>query len=202
MSARTFLVILVACAATAATAQDTCPYLPEFKVLRPKLDAMPLADAVAALQSYVAEHDSPNACEYFEIDRLLSDRETKLVKLVFGGKELPAQLVFRCDRFNPKTAQCQSPMEDGTAQYADVGVVPTTVLNGRTAFEVVSNLPGAHLQALYRTSISNALDGRPAKRLGNVPLGKWRASHEISVLIAIYRTTGPWAYRKAVWYFQ
>ena len=196
------LAIAALLCATTVFAQDDCPYLPAFKTLRQQLDTMSPIDAVAALQKYAGENDNSSACESFEIDRLLGERETKLIKLAIGGKEIPAQVVFRCKRFDSKTAQCQSPMEDGTTQFAAVGITAMPVPMEGLKFQVVSKLPNAKLIGIYRTSMASALDGKPAKHLGNGPAGKWQSTYKTSALMAIYKTAGPWAYRKAVWYFE
>jgi hypothetical protein len=101
------LAAVLLCSVAGALAQEGCPYLPEFEPLRKQLDTLSALDAVAALQKYVAEHDNPEGCELTEIDRLLGERDTALVKRVLGTREIPAQLVYRCNDFSTKTAQCQ-----------------------------------------------------------------------------------------------
>lgn len=194
------IAVVLACSAAHVFAQDTCPYLPAFKVLRNKLDSMSPLQAAKALQSYAANNNNPENCEYMELDRNLAARESMLVKMVSGGRDTPAQVVFRCNDFNPKTAQCQSPLEDGTVHAMPVGK-PSVQPQSGAAYRIASQLPAATLHAIYRTSQSDALDGRPAARLGMHSQGKWSAMPPSTVLIAIYKTKGPWAYRKVVWYF-
>lgn len=160
------------------------------------------SNAVAALQKYVATHDNPEGCELTEIDRLLGEKERSLINLELKEAKIPAQIVFRCNRFDPRTAQCQSPMEDGTAHGIATGISPKPFPSAGSAFRVTSKLPAAKLVGLYRIALSDALDSKTASRLGSSNTGKWQPTRTTSALIAIYKTKGPWAYRKAVWYFD
>jgi hypothetical protein len=198
------MAVVLACNAAGVFAQDVCPYLPAFKALRGQLDNMSALDAAKALQAYASNNDNPENCEYMELDRALAARERKLVKLVSGGRDTPAHAVFRCNEFNPKTAQCQSPLEDGTAQLGESGVTPAAAPKPGASYDIISLLPSATLHAVYRTSLSDALNGRAAKKVGIHSRGKWYSMPPSTVLIAIYKTKaikGPWAYRKVVWYF-
>lgn len=204
------IAVVLACTVANVFAQDICPYLPAFKALRNRLDSMSALDAAKALQAYASNSDNPENCEYMELDRALAARERTLVKLVSGGRDTPAHAVSRCNEFNLKTAQCQSPLEDGTAQVSESGVTPAAAPKPGAGYEIVSQLPGATLYAVYRTSLSDALNGRAAKKVGIHSRGKWYTVPSSTVLIAIYKTNktnktnkakGPWAYRKVVWYF-
>jgi hypothetical protein len=196
-------VVTFICLAANVSAQDNCPYSLEFKSLRGTLTAFSTLEAVNRLQVFAEKNKSPEHCEAVAIDQALGERERLLIKLSSkGSKESPAHVVFRCDVFNSKTAQCQSPMEDGTAHpnLNEKVIVPLPIQKSG-AFEIVSQLPDAKLYAVYLTTLSHALDGKPAKPLSVRSGVKWSTVSPSTVLIAIYKTNAPWAYRKAVWYF-
>jgi hypothetical protein len=203
---KTLLSILLAAAlaigAVGASAQEDRPYLPEFKALRSTLDGMSPLKAVQALQDYVVHHENPEGCELDEIDRLLAEREPKLVSLSISGKKIPAQVVYRCNEFDPKTAQCRSPWEDGTAHPMSTGIALMPTPEAGTPYRVAGRLPSAKPVGLYCASLADALDGKAATPVGNTGRGTWRVPAQAAALIAIYRTRGPWDYRKAVWYFE
>ena len=201
-SSSCILAALVLCFASDARAQGKCPYLPEFSALQTQIKNITAPNAVIALEKYLAAHENGQACELVEIDRLLSIKEIALIKLTAANSEIHPHSVYRCNEFNPKTAQCQSPMEDGTAHPMSAGITFTPVAAPRTAMRIVSSLPTAQLIGLYQTTLTSALDGKAAKRLPHSATVYWKTRHQESILIAIYKTTGPWAYRKAVWYFQ
>lgn len=194
---------VLAIGAVGASAQEGCPYLPEFKALRSKLDAMSAQKAVQALQDYVVHHENPEACELDDIDRLLSEREPRLVSLVIGSKKIPAQVVYRCNEFDPITAQCRSPWEDGTAHPMSAGIALMPAPAAGTSYRVAERLPSAKLVGLYRISLADALDGKAATAIiAKKGQTSWRPVSGAIAFIAIYKTDGPWAYRKAVWYFE
>jgi hypothetical protein len=199
-----FLAVTSLFISACAVAGSDCPYLPEFKSLQKQLENLPALDAVVALQKFVLEHENPEGCEYAEIDSLLQEREVTLIRLAIGGGEKPAQVVYRCDEFDPTTAQCRSPMEDGTARPLSAGVVPMTSPPAGSAYRITSAIPASELVGIYQVTLSDALNGKPAVRIGKESTGKWnRPRRNTSVaLMAVYKTQGPWAYRKAVWYFR
>jgi len=198
-----WIALLLACAACtrpAAVEEGGCPYLPQFIELRPKLAGLPPAKAAAALQAYSATHENPQACEATEIDRLLGDLEKQLFVLVSGEQRLAAQVVFRCNQFDSQSARCDSPMADGTSHPLSFGIQPLPGPAGPN-LQFQSEQPGAELIGIYQIALGDALDGKAATSLGNVSPVAVPASSQDSALIAIYRTTGPWRYRKVVWYF-
>lgn len=197
-----FFIIVLTCNAGDGFASVDCPFLPAFQSMRKQLDTMPVLTAISTLQKYFVENENPQACELFEINRLLGQRESPLIKLKLGAKEIAAQVVFRCNEFDPVTAQCQSPMNDDTVHYFSNGAVPLPFPEKNTPYRVISELPATQLIGLYQTSLASALDGKPARRLGDAAVNKWRQSNDANVLFAIYKTQGPWRYRKAVWYFK
>jgi len=180
---------------------DTCPYLPAYRQLQSKLPGMSARQASAALESYAATHDNPEGCEAADLDRRLGEAERELFSLRFQDqRRLPAQAVYRCNDFDPMTTACRSPMEDGTAHPLSAGIAP--LAPPTQAFTVDSERQGVKLQSIYVVSLADAVDGRPAKRVklqggsATLPSG----AKDVA-LIAIYRTKGPWRYRKALWYF-
>lgn len=195
------LLMLSACVATPAVS-DTCPYLPAYRQLQSTLPGMTAAQASTALESYAATHDNPEGCEAADLDRRLGDAERALFSLrTQDQRRLPAQAVYRCNEFDPATATCRSPMEDGTAHPMSAGIAPFAPPPA-PALAVASERKGATLQSVYIVSLADALDGRPATRLtlqaGSTTLP---AGARDLALIAIFKTKGPWRYRKAVWYF-
>jgi hypothetical protein len=156
-------VIMTAC----ASAQHGCTYSPEFTDLRSTLAMLSTLEAAKKLQAFAAKNKNPSNCEAMAIDQALGEQERLLVKLATkGGNESPAHVVFRCNVFNPKTAQCQSPLEDGTAHpNLDGKTMAPLSIEKSGAFEIVSQLPDARLHAVYITPLGHALDGKPAKPL-------------------------------------
>lgn len=196
------LALLMVCSSASALAQEKCHYQPAFATLQQQLPTMPAPEASKALQKYFVEHENAQACELTQIERLLDGKEIELIKLSSGNTTLKPHSFFHCNQFNPKTAQCQSPMEDGTAHPMQANLAFKPLPTPAATMRLTSDLPGAKLIGIYQTTLAAALDGKPAKPL---PLGdtiKWKAGRSGGVLIAIYKTTGPWAYRKSVWYFQ
>jgi hypothetical protein len=208
MFLRLVTAIAIACFATGAWAQDNCPYSQAYQHLRSTLDGLSTKDAAKALQAFAARNLSPLSCEATSLDEALDEREKLLVTLTsIGGSERPAQAIFRCYVFNAKTAQCQSPMEDGTAHanLKETSVLPQIEKNA--FFEIKSQLSSAKPHAVYLATLAQTLDGKPLKRLPARGAIKGSALVPNTVLIAIYksdRSTGSSLYppyRKAVWYF-
>lgn len=194
------LLMLSAGLATPAVS-DTCPYLPAYRQLQSTLPGMTARQASSALESYAATHDNPEGCEAADLDRRLDEAERTLFSLrLQDQRRLPAQAVYRCNEFDPVTAACWSPMEDGTAHPTSAGIAP--LAPPAQAFTVGSERQGAKLQSVYVVSLADAVDGRPATRVklqgGSATLP---AGAKDVALIAIYKTKGPWRYRKAIWYF-
>jgi hypothetical protein len=193
------LIICSVSLSASAVEEDTCPYLPEFKKLRAKLGTLQPAEVVHALEQYWKRGDQRETCEMFEIDALLDEQEKSFFFLQVGTTQLPAQVIMRCNEYESKTTTCQSPVEDKTLHNDPP--LPSLAVPA-TKFSVVSNFPSAQLVGIYRRFYNDVLDGNPATRLkpkqGLVSLPK-DAKH--FVLIAVYKTSGPWSYRKVVWYF-
>jgi hypothetical protein len=197
---------VVAGVASSAWSQDDCKFSPAFQQVRSTLDGLSPLDATKALQALSIKSQSPELCEAAALDDALGEREKLLVALVGkNGNENAAQMVFRCNIFNAKTASCQSPNEDGTAHPNLTGTLTSVNVKSTDTFDIKSRLPDAKLYAVYLTTLSRALDGKPAKRL-SAPNGiNAKSLTPATVLIAIYKTQGArssaWAYQKAVWYF-
>ncbi len=195
-----------ACMMSSAWSQDGCAYSAAFQQVRSTLGSMSTLDATKALQAFAVKPQSPDLCEAAALDDALGEREKLLVTLVDkSGSENSAHVVFRCNIFTARTALCQSPNEDGTAHPNLTGTLAPLKVKGNDTFDIKSQLPDAKLYAVYVTTLSNALNGKPAKRLTNHGGIKASTLTPATVLIAIYKTQGAknktWAYRKAVWYF-
>lgn len=195
------LPLILAFCTSNAFAQVACPHPPAFSALQKQLPSLTTQQAATALQNYVTHHTSPEVCELIEVENLLRSKEIELITLHSGATQLQPDNVYRCNVFTPKTAQCQSPLEDGTAHPLQTNLqfkprlTPTMPLHLKTA------LANAKLLGIYHTTLAAALDGKAAKRLPTSETVNWQARPN-SIIIAIYRTPGPWQYRKAVWYFQ
>ena len=211
---RGFIAILLAGAGAGAGAgvvtnvwsQDGCAYSAAFQQVRSTLGGLSTIDATRALQAFAVKPQSPDLCEAAALDDALGEREKLLVTLIDkSGGENHAHGVSRCNLFNARTALCQSPNEDGTAHPNLTGTLTPLKIASIGSFDVKSQLPDAKLYALYITTLSNALDGKPTKRLTTSGRIKASALGPATVLIAIYKTQGTknhaWAYRKAVSYF-
>lgn len=183
-----------------AKAEDTCNYLPEFQEVRKTLPALPAMEKVSALEKYYTDYENPLSCEMFKIFDLLNEYEKPLFKLQSSNSDIDSQQVTRCNRFDDKTAQCSSPMQDTTAHHHtdSVGIPDQGVMQ----FSLTSAFKKAKLLGVYTIPNADILDGKPATRL---TLDNNRFTLDTSkkhfVLIAIYKTDGPWDYRKAVWFF-
>jgi hypothetical protein len=202
---RAVVFIAMGTATLGANAQDNCPYSQEFQNLRAKLSGQSLTDATSALRAFAVKNQSPETCEAMAIDQELEKREKLLIKLISTGgskSNMPAHAVFRCDVFNSKTAQCQSPSEDGTANPNSKEKFSPLLLEKTGSFEIKSQLPNAKLHGIYITTIGKAVDGKPAKKLPIRKSIQWSSLPPSTVLIAIYKTKDAWAYRKVVWYFS
>lgn len=185
-----------------AHAAVPCPVLPEFKRATGAAARLPAARAASTLEAYAATHENPEACEAFELDRRLGLIEARLFVLRHGEKRVAAQLVARCNEFDPTTARCSSPMEDGTARPAALGVKPLSeVLSGPLEFENSRNGTSS-LLGVYVIRLSDAVDGRAATPVQPVG-GELRLPRGLQnfALMAVFKTEGAWRFRKAVWYF-
>jgi hypothetical protein len=187
--------------ANAQPTQDGCTYLPEFQALSAQLSQQPAGKAAVALARYITDHDNLENCEYTEIDRMLSEKEAQLFRVITDKTDLKAQIVYRCNQFDSRTANCESPMLDNTAHPFSAGISPLAI-PGTRKIKFVSELPGATLQAIYRISLADAIDGKSAILLSSKKSELLLISGKKDfALMAIYKTTGPWRYRKVVWYF-
>lgn len=202
IGASLFLALAMGSGPTLVLAQDACPFLPAFKKLAKQLDSMSPQVAVLALEKYVVENDNPEACELFEVNKLLAEREQKLIHLTINGKAIPPQMVFRCNQFNQATSQCQSPMEDTTAHMASNGIVPAAMPVAGTEYKIESALPNANLISVYQMTLGNISQGKRGKRVADKAISRWLVAKDTSVLIAVFQSKGAWQYRKAVWYFD
>jgi len=181
-----------------------CPYLPQFKELKRNIEGMPPAAALTALHRYEADpnNDNPEACEAFALDRLMSERERKLVFLASGKTKFFAQAAFRCDAILQGTTKCNGVFEDGTAHPLSGGSRPRR-LKDTLKLRIESALPDAQLAGVYLATISGLLDGEPATQIdstaGEITL---KPPASLIAVIAIFRAPPPWSYRKLVWYFE
>lgn len=188
-------------AAGSAQDTDTCPYLPDFNRLRSTLTDLPPAAAATALEHYASTHENPEACELTKIDELLSEQERRLFTLHGDHEESASQIVYRCDSVDSKTARCTGPTEDLTAHPFSGGISALRIPVSRH-IQLTWQKPQARLTAVYLVPLSEALDGRRARKLqtagSTITLP---TSVKDSALIAIFETGGLWRYRKVIWYF-
>jgi hypothetical protein len=202
-------VTLAAAAVSPAIAGDAgkagaCPYLPQFKALERKIARKPPEAGLAEIARYQADanNENPDACESFALDKLMSEREKKLVFLAHGKTRLYAQSAFHCDALYEGTTQCNGVFEDGTAHPLSGGIRPRH-LEGTARLRIESALPDAQLDGVYLVPIGDLLDGKPATRL-DAPAGEITLAppQGLTALVAIFRAPAPWRYRKLVWYFE
>ncbi|WP_338846087.1 hypothetical protein V8J88_20340 [Massilia sp. W12] len=192
----------LSCAPPLAQAQAQCAYQPAFKTLQQQLPSLSSAQSIQALQQFYAANENAQPCEVARIEQLLDDQETALIRLHMGSVARKPQRLLRCNQFTAKTAQCQSPYEDNTAHPLQNNLRFTPWPAPPHVLRLQVDLPQAKLIGVYQTTLAAALDGKPAKRLGAATQIKLREAEKNLVLIAIYKTPGPWAYRKLVWYFE
>ena len=202
LSAQFMTLIVLAGTATfaAAVPKDTCPYLAEYRRLRPTLPRMSSQSAAAAIERYASTHENPEGCEAADIDRRLASLEKSQFQLRFEHQQWSAHAVFRCNEFDAKSGRCFGPMEDGTAQMDGLGKPPLRRPRGEAI--VATSHRTARLVGLYSTTLADALDGRaPTSLPMSEPLTLPAGQRGSRVLMAVYTTEGAWRYRKAVWYF-
>jgi hypothetical protein len=198
------LATIAPAAARAAGKADSCPYLPQFKELEKKLHGMAPAAALRALARYEADpnNENPEACESFALDKLMSEREMKLVFLARGKTRLHAQSVFHCDDLIEGTTKCNGVFEDGTAHPLSGGIRPRRI-EDTVKLRIRSALPDARLDGVYLAPVAGLLDGKAATRIdataGEITLA---SPPSLTAVIAIFRAPAPWRYRKLVWYFE
>jgi hypothetical protein len=179
-----------------------CPYLKEFKNAVSVSARLPAGKAASVLEAYAGMHENPEACESVEIDRRLGLIEPQLFALSYGDKHLAAQFVSRCNEFDSATAQCRSPMEDGTAHPVELGIKPRAQRPSGTVRIMTARSGASTLRAVYVVKLSDAIEGRAATRIQHQG-DEWRLPPDLKnfALIAVFKTDGVWRYRKAVWYF-
>lgn len=194
-----FLLAILARASPAEA--QACPFLPQFETLRASIAHAPPADALPVLYAYFADpaNENPAACESFEIERLIGAQERALVTLAIAGRgPIPPDAAYHCDRFDPRTTQCDGLVADDTG-HTD-GLQPSTQVIGRFAGRIRSALPGARLIGVYRATLGDDFRRRPAPRLSTRP--SFAATvRSGDVLIALFAAPAPFKVRKLVWYF-
>ncbi len=177
-----------------------CAFSPEWNALQTRISSMTVQNAADALQKHIAYHENIENCELEQAELSLSGLESQLISVKEAGRQYAPQMLLRCNVFNPSTAQCQSPMEDATAHPRLVDAKLKFLSLPAQSLQVVSQMKGAKLLGVYQTSLVAALDGKPASKLGKQIILQQQQSPVI--LMAIYKTKGPWRYRKAIWYFE
>lgn len=181
--------------------EPACPFLPQFETLRDASARAAPADALGQLYAYFADpaNENPAACEAFEIERLIGERERALVSFERAGHApIPADAAYHCNRFDPRTTQCNGVVADDTGHSN--GLRMTSPIDGRVVGRVRSALPGARLVGLYRATLGDDFGRRPATRLNpRQPIAMTAGRGE--VLIALYAAPAPFKFRKLVWYF-
>lgn len=184
----------------------TCHYLPQFKALYKKLPKMSPSNALDALhryQSNPANDNADNVCEAMEVERLMTEREVKLVYLTDGSRSISAQSSMHCDALSDKTMKCNGISEDGTVFPLNGGIMPKALSIGRTMTVIRSDLPGSELVGAYSARLGELQDGKPVRAIpvdqGKLDLHSLQSG---DVLMVIFKGPKPWAYRKFVWYFD
>ena len=181
------------------TAAAGCPYLPEFVALQAELPKLSPADVSDRLTQYASQYVNPEGCEGAEIERLLTEAESQLFHLAYADTRPAAQLVFRCDEWDPKTTRCQGPVEDGTANPSNIGL--TALKMPTSDLKLESDMKNAKLLGVYVLALADALDGKPARKLSDGSTFALPAGSKDVAVVAVYQVDGTWKYRKAVWYF-
>lgn len=109
---------------------------------------------------------------------------------------------YRCYQLTRRTLECKGAVADDTSKPFSAGITPLTrPLGPRVA--IVSETSGLTLVGVFHTSLSRLLNGNPPTRIQ-------RRGNEIavrslptdSILIAIFKRSEQWAYRKFVWYYR
>ncbi|MET0247767.1 MAG: hypothetical protein ABW182_13535 [Sphingomonas sp.] len=193
---------LVSCAGRTASAQDAaCPYLPQFETLRSTVENEPPLQSLPRLYAYLADpaNENPAACEPFEIERLIGEREIAMVTLAVEGRApLHPDRAYHCDRIDPRTTRCDGMVADDTGhsdQLPKAGPI-----SGRFVGSIRTTLPGTRLIGVYRARLGDNFNARPAIRLDpRRPVSM--TARPGDVLIAVFTAPAPFKLRKLVWYF-
>ena len=188
------------CYTSLCRADDVCAYSAEFTKLRQMVNSLSTKELINKLENYVDTHEDRESCEDVEIDNILEQKEKTLFHLVSGKKKFEAQVVLRCNEFNSTTARCESPMADSTTERSERHIKALTIPKG--SIFIKNNYPGAKLIGMYWNSNTKMLDGGNATKL-KIINGFYQLPIDMkdSVVMVIYKTKGPWHYRKVVWYF-
>ncbi len=189
----------------ASFAQDNCPAILGFSVLQEKIKDSPPAQALRLLNNFSAKADIVASCQADKIEALFEQVEQAHFRLENAQKNtvFAPQVILRCNQFNRQTAQCTLPKADDTLRY-QLSEHPVFLQQPSvdSRWHFATGLPGYQLLATYRMSMQSA----PAvaqtlpKALSSKTL--WPSTEKKQAIIAIYKTSGAWQYRKVVWYFE
>lgn len=198
------LVLLVAASPASAPAQESCPFLPQYRVLERKIASKPPVAALKSLNAYAQDpgNENPAACESIELDRQIGLRERMLSTLVSTGAPcLHADAAFHCDAPDQNTTQCDGIVADGTAQPDAVRMRPSPAARPAMFVQLRTRIPGARLIGVYRTSLGDIAAGRAVVRVDATHPISVRSRSQGVVVIALLSAPGPYKVRKLVWYF-
>lgn len=177
------------------------PFLPQFEAMRGTIAQAPPSEALQLLYAYFANpaNENPAACEAFEIERLIGERERRLVALDIQGRApLHPDTAYHCTRFVRRTTQCNGVVADDTGH---IDALPTqNATPAPFVAQLRSALPGAWLIGVYRATLGDGFLERPARRLDACkPITMTPKPGD--VLIALYFAPAPYKVRKLVWHF-
>lgn len=120
------LICLSVPATSPVRAQGACCYLPQYRKLLRQVSSLPPGAALKLLYAYQADpaNDNPEGCDSDQLDRMISVRETAMVRLVGPTATLAPCAVFHCDALDPRSLECNGSIMDGTGQPDARGVLP------------------------------------------------------------------------------
>jgi hypothetical protein len=199
-----WLGLLMLAATGSAAAREGCAQRPDYQRLRQSLKYTSGEKTMAGLEGYAASQGKLGRCESSDIDRRLGALEPALFAYASATRRVDAQAVFRCNDIEPATARCIDPPDDAAARPSS-GSLRRLRSRPISPVLLVTTRRQTALQAVYVTSIAQALAGQPAMALplvnGRITLPTADELPGALMLIGIYQSGGPWRYRKAVWYF-
>ena len=199
--------LLIATRAGAVESADACKPDPSFVALNSRVAAMGDATALRALYHYRSSNAfDPNRCdEGSAIDRLIDQREKKMIALVVDGRSIPPDAIYRCAEFDRLTTECNGVVADMTAHPLDgEGAHEPHPLGTASIGRIAAKLPQARLVGIYAVDTAALVRGdraaaRPMPTNAAVRLPKALNRRTIVGIFAM--PTQP-KHIKAVWYLR
>lgn len=200
-----FLLCLLLFVGKNLLAQENCPSMSGFAQLQEKIIGISAEKQIAILNKYLTDADFIAACQTDKIEAILDKLEKPNFTLSddLNKHRFSPQIVIRCNQFNPVNGQCSAPNADDTMRYHLTEKPHFLAVPEQNAdWQFSTNLKGYKLIAVYQASMQSA--SSRAQRLSSKIKSSslWPATEKKHVLTAIYKTSGPWRYRKIVWYFE